>query len=222
MVHKFCVKIIKIYGIIIYVQREIYDKKRHYKYAQKVENRKWVVLMSYKYSKDYDEIIDVMADAEFISNLLILEPNVGYNVIREQLYRIYELECNERKLAIFPARGKEWWYEEEYQLNYRIQSRAQTLIEAVKIRYISTRRPDLGQEIISMLESYENEVVNLTTGILKSCLFLFETKGTNVIFGKERDVERYKKLYDELMSSQSELQEQGKRKLFLHQSPIQK
>ena len=204
------------------MQREIYDKKRHYKYAQKVENRKWVVLMSYKYSKAYDEIIDVMADAEFISNLLLLEPNVGYNVIREQLYRIYELECNERKLAIFPARGKEWWYEEEYQLNYRIQSRAQTLIEAVKIRYISTRRPDLGQEIISMLESYENEVVNLTTGILKSCLFLFETKGTNVLLGKERDVERYKKLYDELMSSQSELQEQGKRKLFLHQSPIQK
>lgn len=145
----------------------------------------------------------------------------GYS-FGEQLYRMYELECNERKLAIFQARGKEWWYEEEYQLNYHIQSRAQTLIEAVKIRYISTRRPDLGQEIISMLESYENEVVNLTTGILKSCLFLFETKGTNVIFGKERDVERYKKLYDELTSSQSELQEQGKRKLFLHQSPIQK
>ena len=163
--------------------------------------------MSYKYSKEYDEIIDVMADAEFISNLFLLEPNVGSNVVREQLYRIYELECNERKLAIVPARGKEWWYEEEYQLNYRIQSKAQTLIETIKIMYISTKHPELGQEIISMLESYENEVVNLTIGILKSCLFLFETKGTNVIFGKERDVERYKQLYDELTSSRTELQE---------------
>ena len=33
LVHKFCVKIIKIYSIIIYMQRGIYDKKRHYKYA---------------------------------------------------------------------------------------------------------------------------------------------------------------------------------------------
>ena len=141
--------------------------------------------MSYKYSKDYDEIIDVIADTEFINNFLLLEPNVGYNVVREQLYRIYELECNERKLALVPAKGKELWYEEEYQLNYRIQSRAQTLIETIKIRYISTKRPELGQEIISMLESYENEVVNLTIEILKSCLFLFDTKGTNVIFDKE-------------------------------------
>ena len=178
--------------------------------------------MSYKYSKDYDEIIDVMADSEFINNLLLLESYSNFNVLREQLYKIYELECNERKLAIVPVRGKEWWYEEEYQLNYRIQSRAQTLIETVKIRHISTRHPDLGQEIISMLSSYENEVVNLTTGILKSCLFLFETKGTNVIFGKERDVERYKQLYNELTSSQFELQEQGKQKLFLHRNPLQR
>lgn len=41
------------------------------------------VLMSYKYSKDYDEIIDVMADTEFISNLFLLESNVDYNVISE-------------------------------------------------------------------------------------------------------------------------------------------
>ena len=174
--------------------------------------------MSYKYSKDYDEIIDVMADSEFINNLLLLESYSNFNVVSEQLYKIYELECNERKLAIVPVRGKEWWYEEEYQLNYRIQSRAQTLIEIVKIRHISTRRPDLEQKIISMLESYENEVVNLTTGILKSCLFLFETKGTNVIFGKERAVERYKQLYDELTSFQSELQEQGKRIIFTPKS----
>ncbi|MBQ3142839.1 MAG: hypothetical protein IJB82_04960 [Bacilli bacterium] len=176
--------------------------------------------MSYKYSKDYDEIIDVIADTEFINNFLLLEPNVGYNVVREQLYRIYELECNERKLALVPAKGKELWYEEEYQLNYRIQSRAQTLIETIKIRYISTKRPELGQEIISMLESYENEVVNLTIEILKSCLFLFDTKGTNVIFDKERDVERYKQLYDELTSSQLELQQQGKQKLLSRQNPM--
>lgn len=62
--------------------------------------------MSYKYSKDYDEIIDVMADTEFISNLFLLESNVDYNVISEQLYRIYELECNERKLAIIPFKEK--------------------------------------------------------------------------------------------------------------------
>ena len=176
--------------------------------------------MSYKYSKDYDEIIDVIADTEFINNFLLLEPNVGYNVVREQLYRIYELECNERKLALVPAKGKELWYEEEYQLNYRIQSRAQTLIETIKIRYISTKRPELGQEIISMLESYENEVVNLTIEILKSCLFLFDTKGTNVIFDKEWDVERYKQLYDELTSSQLELQQQGKQKLLSRQNPM--
>ena len=178
--------------------------------------------MSYKYSKDYDEIIDVMADSEFINNLLLLESYSNFNVVMEQLYKIYELDCNERKLAIVPVRGKEWWYEEEYQLNYHIQSRAQTLIETIKMEYILTRHPELVQEILSMLESYENEVVNLTIGILKSCLFLFETKGTNVIFGKERDVERYKQLYNELTSSQFELQEQGKQKLFLHRNPLQR
>lgn len=176
--------------------------------------------MNYKYSKDYDEIIDVMIDTEFISNLLLLESNVGYNVVREQLYRIYELECNERKLAIVPAKGKEWWYEEEYQLNYRIQSRAQILVETIKIRCTSIKHPELRQGIISMLESYENEVVNLTIGILKSCLFLFETKGTNIIFGKERDVEGYKQLYDELTSSQLELQQQGKQKLLSRQNSM--
>lgn len=59
--------------------------------------------MSYKYSKDYDEIIDVMADSEFINNLLLLESYSNFNVVSEQLYKIYELECNERKLAIVPS-----------------------------------------------------------------------------------------------------------------------
>ena len=178
------------------------------------------VLMSYKYSKDYDEIIDVMADTEFISNLFLLESNVDYNVISEQLYRIYELECNERKLAIIPFKGKKWWYEVEYQLNYFIQSRAQILVETIAIRYISIKHPELGQDIIRKLERNENKVVNLTIEILKTCLFLFETKGTNIIFGKERDVESYKQLYDELTSSQLELQQQGKQKLLSRQNPI--
>ena len=176
--------------------------------------------MSYKYNKDYDEIIDVIADIEFISNLLLLESNVGYNVIMEQLYRIYELECNERKLAIIPFKGKKWWYEVEYQLNYFIQSRAQTLVETIEVRYISIKHPELRQDIISKLENYENKVVNLTISILKACLFLFETKGTNIIFGKERDIESYKQLYDELTSSQLELQQQGKQKLLSRQNPI--
>ena len=51
-------------------------------------------------------------------------------------------------------------------------------------------------------------------------MFLFDTKGTNVIFGKERDVERYKQLYDELTSSQLELQQQGKQKLLSRQNPM--
>ena len=51
-------------------------------------------------------------------------------------------------------------------------------------------------------------------------MFLFETKGTNIIFGKERDVESYKQLYDELTSSQLELQQQGKQKLLSRQNPI--
>ena len=179
-------------------------------------------LMIYKYSKDYDEIIDVKADAEFIWNLHLLKPNVDYNVIWNQLCRIYELECNERKLAIIPARGQEWWYEEEYHLNYRIQSRAEKLIEAIKIRYIATTKKLIEAEIVDMLEEYESLVIDETISVLKTCIFLFETKGTNVIFGKERDVERYKQLYHELTSTQPELQERGKQKLFLSISPIQK
>ena len=171
--------------------------------------------MSYKYSKDYDEIIDVMADTEFISNLFLLESNVDYNVISEQLYRIYELECNERKLAIIPFKGKKWWYEVEYQLNYFIQTRAQTLVETMIIRYISIKHPELRQDIISKLERNENKVVNLTIEILKTCLFLFETKGTNIIFGKERDVESYKQLYDELTSSPIRITTTGQTKVII-------
>lgn len=170
--------------------------------------------MSYKYSKDYDDIIDVRVDAEFIENLHSLESNVNYNVIWEQMRRIYELECNERKLAIMPARGKEWWYEEEYHLNYRIQNRAQNLIEAVKIRYIATKHSVAVSEISDILEDYELSIINETISILKTCLFLFENKGTNILFGRERNIDRYRELYQELTSGQSELQEQGRQKIF--------
>ena len=54
-------------------------------------------------------------------------------------------------------------------------------------------------EIASMLEEYKRSVIDETISILKSCLFLFETKGTNILFGKERNVERYKALYQELV-----------------------
>lgn len=178
--------------------------------------------MSYKYSKDYDDIIDVKADAEFIWNLHLLEPNVSYNVIWEQMRRLYELECNERKLELMPAKGKEFWYEEEYHLNYRIQSRAEKLIEAIKIRYIATTRGLNDPDIADMLEEYERLVIDETMSILRTCLFLFDRKGTNVLFGKERDIERYKELYQELTSGQPELQEQGEQKLFTPLVPIQK
>lgn len=169
--------------------------------------------MSYKYSKDYDEIIDVKADMEFIENFHLLESNVDYNVLWEQMRRLYELECNERKLAIMPARGKEWWYEEEFHLNYRIQNRANKLIEIVKIKYIATKRPDDMAVLVSMLEEYERSFIDETISVLKSCLFLFKTKGTNILFGKERNVKRYEELYQELTSNQPELQKQGKQKL---------
>jgi len=170
--------------------------------------------MSYKYSNDYDDIIDVKADAEFIWNLHLLEQNIPYNVIWEQMRRIYELECQERKLALMPARGQESWYEEEYHLNYRIQNRAEKLIEAIKIRYIATTRRPNDPDIADMLKEYDQLVVDETISVLRSCLFLFDVKGSNVLFGKERDIERYKALFRELTSAQPELQEQGKQKLF--------
>jgi len=170
--------------------------------------------MSYKYSAGYDDIIDVKADAEFIWNLHLLELSVPYNVIWEQMRRLYELECNERKLAIIPARGKENWYEEEYHLNYQIQNRAQNLIEVVKIRYLIATKKNNDPDLLDMVEEYERLIVKQTISVLKTCLFLFDVKGSNVLFGKARNAEYYKELYRELTSGQPELQEQGKQKLF--------
>lgn len=178
--------------------------------------------MSYKYSAGYDDIIDVRADAEFIWNLHLLEQNVPYRIIWEQMRRMYELECNERKLALMPARGKETWYEEEYHLNYQIQSRAHNLIEVVKMKYLIAAKKNNDSDLLGMVEEYERLIVKQTISILKTCLFLFDVKGTNVIFGKVRNIEYYQQMYQELSSAQPELQEQGKQKLFPSLIPTQK
>ena len=65
-------------------------------------------------------------------------------------------------------------------------------------------------------------VIDETISILRSCLFLFDVKGTNVLYGKERDIERYKELFRELTSEKVELQEQAKQKLIPPLIPTQK
>lgn len=182
--------------------------------------------MSYKYSKDYDEMIDIKADIEFISHFLSSEPKVDGCILYDQIRKIYELECSERKLSINGSRGKDWWYEEEFQLNYKILSMAQIMVEVVKIQQLPLRNPDgvkqMGEDYTKFLSSYETELISRIISVLTTCLWLFEHKGSNIIFGKERDIERYKELYHQLTSEQIELQVQGKQKLFPPLIPIQK
>lgn len=173
--------------------------------------------MSYKYSNDYDEIIDVKADIEFIRNFLSLEQKDNGNMLHEQIRKIYELECCGRKLSIFGSRGKDWWYEEEFQLNYKILNMAHLMVECVKIEQLPNRYPNTvkqaDEDYIRFLSSYETELINRIISVLTTCLWLFEHKGSNIIFGKPRNIDRYRMLYQELTSEQLELQEQGKQKV---------
>ena len=173
--------------------------------------------MVYKYSDNYDEIIDLDADIEFIKNLYSLEQKVGYNKLKKQLRKIYELERIAHRQSIMDDIGKVW-YEEGINLSWLLQSRAYKLIEKVGMEYLKETRMELEtqigkEEIMHFIESYNSTVIELTISILKICLFIADNRGTNIILSKERDIERYRKIYSALTSSNPEIKEQAKQKI---------
>lgn len=170
--------------------------------------------MSYKYSNDYDEIIDLDADVEFIKNFHSLEKKIGYNELKNQLRKIYELERIAHKHSIIEDIGQVW-YEEGLHLSYLLESRAYKLIERVSAEYLKETRLNSfeEEEFLNFIESYDAEIINMTISILKSCLFIFDNRGTDIVLGKKRDVERYREIYSELTSSELEIQKQAKQKI---------
>ena len=169
--------------------------------------------MSYKYGRDYDDIIDIKAEMDFIRSFLNTKISNDFNVLEEQMIKLYELECNEHKFSIMKDRGK-IWYGEEYHLSYRIKDRNNTIIYKIVLEYVLEHYPKvkemLGSDYDRILKKYDDSILTKTIEILEVCIWIFNAKGNNIIYNKERNVELYKSLLIELSNYRLNEEERNK------------
>ena len=152
---------------------------------------------------------------DFIRKLFSEREVKEYNNVENLIFDIYKLERLQNGNKIIDDRGMPW-YEEEYHLLNLYHDKNCLLVLKVGLEYLIECVPDLKEEdgIMKLLGSYDDAIVEKIINILNSCIWISTVKQNNVIFGKERNLELYINLFEQLTSNQHEIKEQGKQKLF--------
>lgn len=167
--------------------------------------------MELKHQIDYDEIIDIKAEALFIKEYFHLNEGIDLNEIERQMYNIYDLEWLERKELMENDIGKPW-YEEEYHLNNYIRNRNYRIVCKAGIEFLKdVFEEESDVDYDKAIRDYNEIVEKGTIDIIKSCLLIFKAKESNTLFGKERNIGSYLRMLDKLTSKEIKNKQKTKR-----------
>lgn len=149
--------------------------------------------MKYKYSEDYDEILDIDCDIEFIKNFLANSKDI--NVAQSQLKEIYELEYEKNKsIIVKKCLENNSTNETGFELARTLLNRNEYLIYRYAFDFIKGLDLKVYKEICEQYEEVINR--NHTSCILLS---IFEMQQNNsILFDRKRDIELYRKKLREI------------------------
>ena len=158
-----------------------------------------------KFIDDYDEFIDISVDENFIKQFLSIDQDK--KILYDQLLKIYKLDYQnyDLSLEITKEHIDPMLLKIEREILFFLYSRILFLVTICRMeQYIDS--DTLSKKQIMMIKEsidcYKYQVEKDTMFILSACVFIEENFNTTCIFGKERDIDSYRKTLDEFNRKQ--------------------
>jgi len=164
--------------------------------------------MSYKFSDDYDEIIDINEEIEFIRGIL---GNISIAAKRQvQLLKIYELEHLNNQMIVASSLNP-ICEKEEMELIDLLHKRNNLLVTRYSLDFAKANPKVDKERINNLIIEYDKKIKETIIDTLTLSIQILSKRPDKKILDKERDVSKVGQTLEYYLYDRDKIQEQVKK-----------